>query len=70
MSSPVTPGLSQAALGVSRTDIEHMRVSAPGVLNDVFFKKVQILDQVTMEKFIFSVYYLYKQSFCFQVVYF
>ncbi|XP_035827391.1 nuclear pore complex protein Nup205 [Aplysia californica] len=41
----VASGLSQVALGVSRADVEHMRSTAPIVLNEAFFKKVQTVDQ-------------------------
>ncbi|KAK6985388.1 nuclear pore complex protein Nup205 [Biomphalaria glabrata] len=45
--SPVVgPGLSQVALGVSRTNIEQLRSAAPTILNDTFFKRVQNVDQV------------------------
>jgi len=42
---PAPPGLSQAALGVSKADVEHLRSSAPAVLTDAFFKKVHMVDQ-------------------------
>ncbi|GFN90053.1 nuclear pore complex protein nup205-like [Plakobranchus ocellatus] len=41
----VSTGLSQFALGVSRQDIEHLRTMAPLVLNETFFKKVQLVDE-------------------------
>ncbi|GFS19080.1 nuclear pore complex protein Nup205-like, partial [Elysia marginata] len=44
--SPATSsGLSQFALGVSRQDIEHLKTTAPSVLNETFFKKVQHVDE-------------------------
>lgn len=47
--SPVVgPGLSQVALGVSRTNIEQLRSAAPTILNDTFFKRVQNVDQVDL----------------------
>ncbi|CAG5133814.1 unnamed protein product [Candidula unifasciata] len=44
-SPAVSAGLSQVALGVSRSDIDHLRSIAPSVLNEAFFKKVQYVDQ-------------------------
>ncbi|RUS70866.1 hypothetical protein EGW08_021380 [Elysia chlorotica] len=44
--SPVAAsGLSQYAFGVSRQDIEHLRTTAPSILNEAFFKKVQHVDE-------------------------
>ncbi|BFZ24882.1 hypothetical protein BsWGS_27921 [Bradybaena similaris] len=44
-SPAISTGLSQVALGVSRSDIDRLRTLAPSVLNEAFFKKVQYVDQ-------------------------